>query len=99
MVKLKGGLQRTGGAIAGAFIGAEIGDELYEDLEVALLQADAGADATVFLLDELQVHVAPVFLGDGERLFDGMAADVKLEPTRVVDSPTVTHLRYRVLRS
>jgi dihydrofolate reductase len=51
------------------------------------------------LLDELQVHVVPVFLGSGVRLFEGMATDVKLEPTRVVDSPGVTHLRYRVVRS
>ena len=48
------------------------------------------------LVDELQVHVAPVFLGGGARLFDGMPADVGLEIARVVDSPTVTHLRYRV---
>ena len=51
------------------------------------------------LLDELQVHVAPVFLGGGVRLFDGIAADVGLELARVVDSPKVTHLRYRVVRS
>jgi fused signal recognition particle receptor len=57
LTKLKSGLQRTGGAIAGAFIGAEIDDSLYEDLEVALLQADAGADATLYLLDELQARV------------------------------------------
>ena len=51
------------------------------------------------LPDELQVHVAPVFLGGGVRLFDGIAADVGLEIDRVVDSPRVTHLRYRVIRS
>jgi hypothetical protein len=39
-----------------------------------------------------------VFLGGGARLFDGMPADVGLEIARVVDSPTVTHLRYRVTR-
>ena len=64
MTKLKSGLQRTGGAIAGAFIGAEIGDELYEDLEVALLQADAGADATIYLLDELQARVTRAHVRD-----------------------------------
>jgi len=64
MAKLKSGLQRTGGAIAGAFIGAEIGDEMYEDLEVALLQADAGADATIYLLDELQARVTRAHVRD-----------------------------------
>ena len=64
MTKLRSGLQRTGGAIAGAFIGAEIGDELYEDLEVALLQADTGADATIYLLDELQARVTRAHVRD-----------------------------------
>jgi dihydrofolate reductase len=49
------------------------------------------------LLDELQVHIAPVLLGDGVRLFDG-GEQAKLEVLRVVDSPTVTHVKYRVLR-
>jgi fused signal recognition particle receptor len=64
LAKLKSGLQRTGGAIAGAFVGAEIGDELYEDLEVALLQSDAGADATIYLLDELQARVTRAHVRD-----------------------------------
>jgi dihydrofolate reductase len=49
------------------------------------------------LLDELQVHVVPVLLGGGVRLFDG-GEQANLEITRVVDSPAVTHLRYRVVK-
>ena len=64
LAKLKTGLQRTGSTLAGAFIGAEIGDALYEDLEVALLQADAGADATVYLLDDLQTRVTRAHVRD-----------------------------------
>jgi dihydrofolate reductase len=47
------------------------------------------------LVDELQLHLVPILLGDGVRLLDN-AGDVALEVERVVDSPTVTHLRYRV---
>jgi fused signal recognition particle receptor len=64
LAKLKTGLQRTGSTIASAFVGAEIGDELYEDLEVALLQADAGADATLYLLEQLQVRVTRTHVRD-----------------------------------
>jgi dihydrofolate reductase len=46
-------------------------------------------------LDEVQIHVVPILLGSGTRLFDGVG-DVQLERTRVIDSPAVTHLRYRV---
>jgi dihydrofolate reductase len=49
------------------------------------------------LLDELQVHIAPVLLGRGVRLFDG-GEQANLEIARVVDSPTVTHVKYRVLK-
>ena len=51
------------------------------------------------LLDELQVHVAPVLLGGGTRLLDDLGPDpAKLETTRVIESPNVTHLRYRVVK-
>jgi dihydrofolate reductase len=53
------------------------------------------------LLDELQLHVAPVLLGGGVRLFEDHLADAPatLECTRQIESPTgVTHLRYRVVK-
>jgi dihydrofolate reductase len=51
------------------------------------------------LLDELQVHVAPALLGDGVRLFDDLGDEpIALECTRVIESPAVTHLKYRVVK-
>jgi dihydrofolate reductase len=50
------------------------------------------------LLDELQLSVAPVLLGDGARLFDDLGdAKVQLEQVRVVEAPGVAHLTYRVV--
>ena len=49
------------------------------------------------LVDEFQVHVAPVLLGDGVRLFDQPGPDqVELQIDRVVESEAVTHLRYSI---
>ena len=48
------------------------------------------------LLDELYLHIVPVVLGAGERLLDGVG-DPRLEPVKVVDSPAVTHVKYRVV--
>jgi dihydrofolate reductase len=49
------------------------------------------------LLDELQIHLAPVLLGDGVSLFDRLGIDaVRLEASRVIASPSVTHLRLQV---
>jgi dihydrofolate reductase len=50
------------------------------------------------LIDEMTIHVVPVLLGDGARLFDDLGdADVELECTRAVEAPGVTHLTYRVV--
>jgi dihydrofolate reductase len=50
------------------------------------------------LLDELELHVAPVLLGDGARLFDDLpVANVRLEQVRAVEAPGVAHLKYRVV--
>jgi len=51
------------------------------------------------LLDELELHVVPVLLGDGARIFDNLGdAEVQLEQVRAVEAPGVTHLKYRVVR-
>jgi dihydrofolate reductase len=47
-------------------------------------------------LDELTVTIAPLILGGGKRLFDGFSDTVELEQIDAVQSPWVTHLRYRV---
>jgi hypothetical protein len=47
----------------------------------------------------MQIHVAPVLLGHGIRSFDHLGTEhIALEATRVIESPAVTHLRYRVIR-
>jgi dihydrofolate reductase len=49
------------------------------------------------VLDEIQIHLIPVLLGEGRRLFDNLGPDhIELEPTRVVEGEGVTHLRFRV---
>lgn len=49
------------------------------------------------LLNELHLHIAPVVLGAGERLLDGLGG-LELEQLSVVGSPAVTHIKYRILR-
>lgn len=50
------------------------------------------------LLDELLIHLVPVFLGEGVRLFDSPAlAVVEMEQESVVEAPSVTHLAYRIV--
>lgn len=50
------------------------------------------------VLDEVQIHLIPVLLGRGRRLFDVLPSEVELEIVRVIDTPEATHIRYRVLR-
>lgn len=47
------------------------------------------------LIDELRLHLAPLFLGAGGRLLDGVGA-APLRPTRAVQTRLATHLRYEM---
>lgn len=68
-------------------------DVLVHGAAVAQLALAAG------LLDELQIHLVPVLLGQGRRLFDHLAAEhVELKCIRILEGGAVTHLRYRVRR-
>ncbi|MEP6649614.1 MAG: dihydrofolate reductase family protein [Lapillicoccus sp.] len=68
----------------------------------ANVQISGGADTarqylTAGLVDQLYVHVVPLVLGDGERLWDGLDGR-RFEPYEVTPSPAATHIRYRALR-
>jgi dihydrofolate reductase len=51
------------------------------------------------LLDEIDLHIVPIILGRGERLFDRLdGSKVQLEPVRTLAGAGVTHAKYRVVR-
>jgi dihydrofolate reductase len=50
------------------------------------------------LVDELELHLVPLVLGGGARLFDGLGPDLQLEQVRAIEAAGVTHLKYRVVR-
>ena len=87
------------------FVNDGIQDALRRAREVAGgkdIRISGGADVVrqflnAGLVDELILSLAPMFLGNGLRLFDGIDANgVGLEIIDVLSSPKVTHLRYAV---
>jgi len=50
------------------------------------------------VLDEIRLHLVPLLVGDGTRLFDDVGPNpIELEATEVIDDPGVTHFRFRVV--
>lgn len=82
-------------AVAGARAAAD-----GKDVRVAGGARVAQQALNAGLVDELQIHLAPMLLGAGVRLFDAVDPDDAERPAldidRVLDSSGVTHLRYRV---
>lgn len=68
MARLKTGLSKTSSNLTTLFVGARIDDDLYDELESALLMADAGVDATQFLLDALKRKVKNEKLTDAAQV-------------------------------
>ncbi|MFD9698361.1 dihydrofolate reductase family protein [Lentzea sp. NPDC059081] len=68
----------------------------------AVLVHGAGAAQALLAagqLDELEIHLVPVLLGGGRRLFEPVGTgSVELEPVRRLEGRDATHLRYRVVR-
>jgi dihydrofolate reductase len=96
-----------------AMQGGTIFNFVTDGIESALEQARAAAGDKVVsiaggastvqqylaagILDELYLHIVPVILGAGERLLEDIG-DPTLQPVSVTASPTVTHVKYRVVR-
>ncbi len=85
-----------------------------EGIENAIAQAKAAAgEKTVALLgasidqqclkaglvDEIMLHLVPILIGDGIRLFDHLdVKDIELERTEIVSTAQITSLRFRVVK-
>jgi dihydrofolate reductase len=50
------------------------------------------------LVDEFELHVVPILLGDGERLLENVG-DLNVQQVRAIEAPGVTHIKYRVVNS
>jgi dihydrofolate reductase len=72
--------------------------EAAGDKDVILMGADVSRQALkAGLVDEIYIQLSPLLLGGGTRLFEDIdPARIRLDNTRTVASPFVTHLRYRV---
>jgi dihydrofolate reductase len=75
-------------------------DEVGADRFMAVHGAEVAQEfLAANLVDEVQIHLTPVTLGGGTRLFDGAAArPMNLQQTRIVESTSATHIRFTVAR-
>ena len=72
--RLKGGLAKTGSSITGLFAGSKVDEALFEALESALLAADAGVDATHYLIEKLRARARKERIEDARLLKEALGA-------------------------
>ena len=68
LARLRSGLSKTSSNLSTLFVGVKIDEDLYEELEAALLMADAGIEATQYLLDALHEKVRAERLTEGAQV-------------------------------
>jgi dihydrofolate reductase len=51
------------------------------------------------LVDEISIHLVPVLLGSGTRMFENLGGEyIQLETVEVIETPDATHLRFRIVK-
>jgi len=85
------------GTFAASVSAPATGSLLNELFPTAVRASVAGWSLAAGVLDELTLDIAPVLLGSGERLFDGVES-LGFEPVEVLHSPLATHIRYQRAR-
>jgi fused signal recognition particle receptor len=86
--RLKTGLSKTSTSLTTLFVGARIDDELYDELESALLMADAGVEATRFLLDALKKKVKDERLTEAQQVKTALR-DLLIDMLKPLQKPLV----------
>lgn len=74
MQRLRQGLSRTGSSIGSLFVGVKVDETLFEELEMALLMADAGIEATESLLAKLRTKVKQQRIEDAAQVKEALKA-------------------------
>lgn len=76
LARLKQGLRKTGSQLAGLFSRTRVDEALFEDLEAALIGADAGLDATRYLLERLRARAKRERIEDPQALRAALAEEI-----------------------
>ncbi|MCX7890993.1 MAG: signal recognition particle-docking protein FtsY [Burkholderiales bacterium] len=77
LARLREGLRRTRASVGGLFGGAKVDEALFEDLEAALLQADAGVEATQALVTALRARARRERIEDPAALQKALEAELE----------------------